>query len=422
MTWDGRTPLPPVGYLLRVPRIVFVVVAGCCVAAPASATQGRPSGWDAFTRAFADYAASDSIIGASVLVVQDGNITARHDLGWADRDLRQRTDTNTLHHWASITKTLTAVAVMQLRDRGRLKLDDNVTRYVPELRQVHNPFGSIDGVTLGMLLSHSAGFQAPTWPYTRGRDWEPFEPTRWEQLVAMMPYQELRFAPGSRYGYSNPAFIYLAHIIEQLTGDSWQTYVQKNLLAPLGMTRSYFGTTPYHLAAHRSNNYTVTADSAGRVTVIANGRDFDPGITIPNGGWNAPLGDLVRWVSFLTGSTGGDATIARIYDTVLKRSSLEEMWRARYLAVDPIGPAASPASPAPPADSMGLSFFVLWRHNTRYIGHTGSQAGFRSFFYIHPATRAAVLAAFNTRNDARPQDSAAGFRAIRDRALALIAR
>lgn len=402
--------------------IVSWVVAGWCIASPAAATQARPSGWEAFARAFAAYAASDSIVGASVLILEDGKVTARQDLGWADRDLRQRTDTNTIYHWASITKTLTAVAVMQLRDRGRLTLEDKITHYIPELRQIHNPFGSMDDVTIGMLLSHSAGFQAPTWPYTRGRDWEPFEPRRWEQLVAMMPYQELRFAPGSRYGYSNPTFIYLARIIELITGDSWQTYVQKNLLTPLGMTRSYFGTTPYHLAAFRSNNYAVTADSAGRVAVIANGRDFDPGITIPNGGWNAPLGDLVRWISFLTGSTGGDTTTARMYDIVLKTSSLEEMWRARYLAAEPIGAAASAASVAPPADSMGLSFFVLWRHNTRYVGHTGSQAGFRSFFYINPATRRAVVAAFNTRNDARPQDSAAGFRAIRDQALALIAR
>jgi len=86
--------------------------------------------------------------------------------------------------------------------------------------------GAIDKVTIRMLLSHSAGFQNPTWPYKEGKDWEPFEPTTWNQLVAMMPYQELLFAPGSRFGYSNPGFIYLARIIEQLTGDSWEIYVQ----------------------------------------------------------------------------------------------------------------------------------------------------------------------------------------------------
>jgi CubicO group peptidase (beta-lactamase class C family) len=276
----------------------------------------------------------------------------------------------------------------------------------------------MDDITIRMLLSHSAGFQDPTWPYGGGRPWEPFEPTRWEQLVAMMPYQELRFAPGARYGYSNPGFIYLARIIERLTGDAWQAYVQKNLFLPLGMTRSYFATTPYHLAAYRSNNYTVTRDSAGRETVVAGGRDFDPGITIPNGGWNAPLGDLVTWLAFLSDASGGDAAAAARYAGVLDHKSLEEMWRARYIALEPL----EPPPPAAPTDSMGMSFFILWRHGTRFVGHTGSQAGFRSFFYINPGTGAAVLAAFNTRNDARPEQSGAGFRTVRDRALGLIAK
>jgi CubicO group peptidase (beta-lactamase class C family) len=379
------------------------------------ALQAQQAGWNPFTSAFDRCAQTDSVVGASVLLLREGRVAARHDYGWADRALSQRTDTNTIYHWASITKTLTAVAIMQLRDRGKLTLDDRVTDYIPELRQVHDPFGSMDDVTIRMLLSHAAGFQDPTWPYKHGKPWEPFEPTRWSQLVAMMPYQELLFPPGSRYSYSNPGFIYLARIIEQLTGDSWQTYAYKNLFGPLGLTHSYFASTPYYLARFRSNNYYVETDGAGAEHVRANGRDFDPGITIPNGGWNAPLGDLVQWLCFLTGTTGGDSALARRYDVVLKRTSLEEMWRARYLATEPV------ATTAAAADSMGMSFFILWRRGTRFVGHTGSQAGFRSFFYINPAARAGVVAAFNTTNLVRGDSSDAGFRAIRDSALALIA-
>src|SRR6266705_5484197 len=363
-----------------------------------------PAGWDAFTRSFDAYAAGDSIVGASVLVVANGRVAAHLEYGAADRTLGQRVDTNTIYHWASITKTLTAIAILQLRDRGRLSLDDHVTKWIPELRQVHDSFGAIDDITIRMLLSHAAGFQGPTWPWTRGQPWEPFEPTRWDQLVAMMPYQEILFAPGSRYSYSNPGFIYLARIIEEITGDPWETYVQKNILTPLGLTRSYFGVTPYYPAAFRSNNYTVTKDSAGRLSVIANGRDFDPGITIPNGGWNAPLGDLARCVAFLAGSTRGD--------TVLARTSLAEMWR----------PLLATRDSTAPGDSVGLSFFVLWRGGTRVIGHTGHQAGFRSFFYLKPQTSAAVIAAFNTSNEADNDRSEQGFRAVRDAALELITR
>ena len=143
-------------------------------------------------------------------------------------------------------------------------------------------------------------------------------------------------------------------------------------------------------------------------SLIANGRDFDPGITIPNGGWNAPLGDMARYLAFLGGPAHGD--------TILARASLEEMWRARYLAVEPV------AGEVTPADSMGLSFFILWRGGTRFVGHTGHQAGFRSFFYINPATGSGVVAAFNTANEADNDRSEAGFRAVRDSALALLVR
>jgi len=367
------------------------------------AAHGQRPGWQPFTRAFDAYAAGDSVVGASVLVLRDGRVLAHHEYGFADRALGRRVDERTIFHWGSITKTLTAVAVMQLRDRKRVSLDERVTQYIPELRQVHDPFGSMDDVTIRMLLSHSAGFQNPTWPYKAGKSWEPFEPTRWEQLVAMMPYQEVAFAPGSRYSYSNPGFIYLARIIEQLTGDPYQSYVYKNLWAPLGITHSYFGATPYHLADQRSNNYDVVRDSAGHEAVVANGRDFDPGITIPNGGWNAPLGDLARWVGFLSGAAGND--------TVLARTTLDEMWRTLFATE---GDA--------PGDSVGLSFFVLWRDGVRFIGHTGQQAGFRSFFYVNPKTSAAVIAAFNTTNDARDAESAQGFKRIIDAALELIAR
>ncbi len=367
------------------------------------AAHGQRPGWQPFTRAFDAYAAGDSVVGASVLMMRDGRVLAHHEYGFADRALGRRVDERTIFHWGSITKTLTAVAVMQLRDRKRVSLDERVTQYIPELRQVHDPFGSMDDVTIRMLLSHSAGFQNPTWPYKAGKSWEPFEPTRWEQLVAMMPYQEVAFAPGSRYSYSNPGFIYLARIIEQLTGDPYQSYVYKNLWAPLGITHSYFGATPYHLADQRSNNYDVVRDSAGHEAVVANGRDFDPGITIPNGGWNAPLGDLARWVGFLSGAAGND--------TVLARTTLDEMWRTLFATE---GDA--------PGDSVGLSFFVLWRDGVRFIGHTGQQAGFRSFFYVNPKTSAAVIAAFNTTNDARDAESAQGFKRIIDAALELIAR
>ena len=365
---------------------LFAVTLALVLAAPPAGAQADTS-WFTLQTAFRQYTAADSVVGASILTMRDGAIVRRENLGMGDRARGEPVTDATIFHWGSITKTLTAIAIMQLRDRGKLTLDDKITRYLPELRALHNPFGSMDDITLRMLMSHSAGLQNGTWPYTKGNEWEPFEPTKWEQLVAMMPYQTLLFAPGSQYGYSNPAFIYLARVIEQITGDPWIHYIQKNIWTPLDLTHSYVNATPYHLERDRSNNYYVRRDSAsGALSITANGRDFDPGITIPNGGWNAPLTDLATYVAFLTNATGGDASRQRLYDTILSRQSFDEMWRA----IVPL--SATNAMEG----SMGLSFFLYTRGSERIIGHTGSQAAFRAFLYFNPRTRRAVIAAYNT--------------------------
>jgi CubicO group peptidase (beta-lactamase class C family) len=377
----------------------LAIVIGCALLLQGSAGNPQrrvavrePAGWPAFVQAFDAYLTADSVVGAGAVYMRDGRVVAHHERGMADRARRQPVDERSIYHWASITKTLTAIAIMQLRDRGLLSLDDKLTSYVPEVCRIHNPYGSMDAITIRMLLSHTAGFQNPTWPYKAGKSWEPFEPTRWEQLVSMMPYQELEFRPGSRFGYSNPAFIYLARIIEQLTGDPYEVYIQKNIWTPLGMNQSYFGTTPYHLAQWRSNNYTLRRDSSGTETVVANGRDFDPGITIPNGGWNAPLADLVRYAAFLTNASRGDTATRRLYDTVLKRSSLEEMWK-------PVAPLPPPSEPG---SAVGLSFF-LPPHGL--VEHSGYQAGFRSLIVINPRTSEVIIFALNTDNEADPEQA-----------------
>ena len=390
-------------------RFALVAVAPATLMA-----QSTPPAWTDFTRLFDSSVDRDRIVGASVLLVQDGRVQAHHEHGLADREKARQVNEHTIFHYGSITKTLTAIAIMQLRDRRKLSLDDQVTRYIPELRLVHDPYGSMDNVTIRMLLSHSAGFQNPTWPYKQGKPWEPFEPTTWNQLVAMMPYQEVLFQPGSRFSYSNPGFIYLARIIEQLSGDSWETYVQKNIFAPLSLTHSYFGVTPYYLEADRSHNYTRARDAAGKETVADNGADFDPGVTIPNGGWNAPLGDLAIYLAFLTNATHGDTATQQRYDTVLKRSSLEEMWRPLY----PVPPARN--APAGQTESMGLSFFMVPRGRAKLIGHTGSQAGFLAFMYLNPANGKAVVAAFNTSSDLPPGNETSAVDTIREAALKML--
>lgn len=351
-----------------------------------------PDAWPAATQALDAFIAANHIVGGGLAFVRDGKVVAEHYVGFGDRDRGEKAEAGTIWHWGSITKTLTAIATMQQIQRGKESLDDPVTKWIPELHRIHSDYGSIDQITVKMLLSHSSGFQNGTWPWGNGRPWEPFEPTEWSQLVAMMPYSQLVFAPGSRYGYSNPGFIYLARIVESITGDPWESYVYKNLFTPLGITTSYFGSTPYHLARWRSNNYTVQKDGS----VKANGRDFSPGITIPNGGWNAPIGDLAKWAGFLMGAAPTDAARASDYAVILPHQQVESMW-------NPVVQAGS--------EGMGLSFFIDKEGDRRFVGHTGSQAGFRAFLYIDPDRRTGIIGVVNTDSDVSGPGYSQGFQA-----------
>lgn len=321
------------------------------------------------------------IAGSSFYVVRDGRTIVADHLGEQDADAHVPVDAETIYHWASITKTMTGIAIMQLRDRGLLALDDPIVKYVPELAAVHNPFGDTDKITLRQLMSHSAGFGGGTWRW-RDRDWQPFEPPRWAQLAAMMPYTEVQFRPGSRFSYSNPGIVYLGQVIERLSGEDYEVYVDKNILRPLGMHASYFDRTPPHLIEHRAHSYYIRD---GRR--VAAPFDVDTGVTVSNGGLNAPLPDMARYAAFLLGYPARQAE----YDRVLKRSSIEEMWR-------PIISASADFTQGRMAKTTqsGLSFFIDGRPGMRIIGHNGDQNGFRAYLSLCPDQRIGSLLAFNT--------------------------
>ena len=321
------------------------------------------------------------IVGSSFYVVRDGATVVADHLGEQDAEAPVPVDAGTIYHWASITKTMTGIAIMQLRDRGLLSLDDPIVRYVPELKQVHNPFGSTDRITLRQLMSHSAGFRGGTWPW-RDAEWQPFEPPGWAQLAAMLPYTEVRFEPGTRFSYSNPGIVYLGQVIERLSGEDYEVYADKNILRPLGMQASYFDRTPPHLLRHRSRSYYIRDGKR-----VAAPFDVDTGVTVSNGGLNAPLPDMARYVAFLL----GDPKRRAEYDLVLKRSSLEEMWRPEIAAGDDFTQGRMDET-----TQSGLSFFIDQGRGIRFVGHNGDQNGFRAYLSLCPEQRMGSLLAFNT--------------------------
>ncbi len=348
------------------------------------------------------------IVGGSLLVVKDGQVLTHQSLGYQDVDRKTPTAPTTIYHWASITKTFTGIAIMQLRDRGLLTLDAPAVTFVPELRRVHNPFGDISQVTIRTLMQHSGGFRASTWPWGGDKPWHPYEPTSWEQLAAMLPYTELLFAPGTEYRYSNPGIVFLGRIIEELSGEDFEIYVTKNILMPLGMHRTFFDRTPYHLLPYRSHSY---FRSDGKLTEAR--FDFDTGITVSNGGLNAPLTDMALYLQFLMGEP-----MRPVHDVVLKRSSLEEMWTPTLAAREGEGGSGQDVK-------IGLSFFVERYGEVALIGHSGDQNGFISRLYLHPPSHTAWVVNFNTdvtttgadRNQTRAVDAT-----VRDAVIAHIIR
>lgn len=335
------------------------------------------------------------VAGSSLLVVQGDRVLFRETYGVANVEEKQAVGEGTIFHWASITKTFTAIALMQLVERGRVSLDDPVARYVPEIRAVHDPFGDTSEITLRHLMSHAAGFREATWPWGGDKEWHPHEPLHWEQLVAMFPYTEILFRPGSRYSYSNPGILFLGQVIERLTTDDYEVYVDKNLLKPLGMHRSYFDVTPYHLQKDRARGYYF---KGGALTPAR--AETNTGVTVSNGGLNAPLEDMARYLAFLIGSRKAE------YDGVLKRATLEGMWQ----------PVVEVSRANGRHEDMGLSFFLEEASGSRFVGHGGEQNGFLSHFYLEPRSGTAYIVAYNT--DASSEKGAGPDTRAFDRALA----
>lgn len=334
-----------------------------------------------FKKFYEDELKQEGIVGSSFVFLKDNKIAAEDFYGAANLEKNQAVDENTIYHWASNTKPFTGIAIMQLRDRGLLKLDDPVVKYLPELRAVHDPFGDMSEITIRQLMNHSAGFRNPTFPYKKGLEWEPFEPTKYSQVEAMLPFTEILFKPGSKFSYSNLGIVFLGQIIERLTDDNYEVYIDKNILKPLEMYRSYFDATPYHLLKYRSHSYYI--ENGKRTT----GRfDANSGITVSNSGLNSPLPDMIKYLNFLV----GDESKREVYDGILKRSSLEEMFKQTIPApLDANGNAGF-------TTGIGLNFFLDERGGETFLGHGGDQNGFISYIEFNPKKRTASILVFNT--------------------------
>lgn len=180
--------------------------------------------------------------GMSLAVVKNDSIIYSKGFGWADEPREIRAKSNTVYHWWSCTKIATAIAILQLHEKGSLSLNDPVVRHLPFFK-VEYPSKTSKEITILNLLNHSSGLPDPSaltlvsWIHHEG------EPSvnQTDLVKKVLPdYSTLKFEPGDHAKYSNLGYMVLGAIIEKVTGIAYEDYIRQNILRPLEMNHTDF--------------------------------------------------------------------------------------------------------------------------------------------------------------------------------------
>ena len=226
--------------------------------------------------------------GASVAVVHGDDLAWSTGIGLCDAAAGRTADDATLYRVASVTKTFTGTAIMQLRDEGRLDLDDPAVAHVPELSAAVG-VSPIENVTIRRLLSHESGLMGDA----PGTDWE--GPTYQGSVTANLARASeigVRVPPNTQQKYSNMGYQLLGEIVARVSGRPYAEYVREQILEPLGMSASGFPPLPDALRARMATGYTVRQFSD----------ELSESVAAPDnqaeGGLISCVADLARWISF----------------------------------------------------------------------------------------------------------------------------
>ena len=301
------------------------------------------------------------IAGISLLVAKNGGRSAplvERAFGFADRDRKVPVTTSTVFHIASVSKHVTAAVVLHLVDAGKLSLDDEVTKYVPEA-PTHGRH-----VTIRQLLNHTSGLHN----FTSLPDAEANErlDLTQAQVLGLVKDLPLDFEPGTSWRYSNTGFFLAGMVVERITGTDYATYLRDELFRPLSMTSSSLCTS------HSS------------IPLLASGFDVRQGALIEA----APMTWALPFAAGAICSTAAD--MGRFEAAIesgrfISRSRLVEMRAATVL------------SDGTRVD-YGLGTRLGSLHGHRVVGHTGNGGGFNAVLESFPDERLTVVVLTNTNN------------------------
>jgi D-alanyl-D-alanine carboxypeptidase len=318
----------------------------------------------------ASFVKENRLPGAAVGVVHEDELVWSAGVGFADVASRRAPDPSTLYRIASITKTLTGAAIMQLRDEGRLHLDDPIVAHLPELRNARSPFGPIETITIRRMLSHESGLMSEP----PGTDWAvPTYEGVVERNLARPGEIGARVAPNTQWKYSNLAYQLLGEVVARVSGEPYVERLRAAILEPLLMASTAFEPLPEELLARRATGY------SGRWFTD----ELDVALVMPpvwaEGGLWSSVEDLARWLSFQFGTDAGPRPGAQI----LSGRTLKEMHTPRYL-VDEAW-----------TEAWCVAWYAMRRGDVVWVQHSGGLPGFTTNLCFDPKERVGAIALLN---------------------------
>lgn len=303
--------------------------------------------------------------GATIVIIQDGKVTLKAGYGFADVRARVPVDPDrTRFRVASISKLITATAVMQLVEQGKVDLNADVNTYLAGFKIAPT---YPEPVTLANVLTHTAGFDdryvglsAPVTGMV-----EPLG----QYLAQQMPPRVL--PPGKMFAYSNHGYALAGHVVENVSGQEFNGYVQENIFNPLGMASSSFG-LPYPLPQDIAVPYFHGGTEGGfRRT------ELDRMRVGPAGDLVTTAADMAKFmlVNMNQGVYGDD-------EHLLSAQTLERMQAEHFTQAEGL-------------DGWAYGFMEGRRNGVRWIGHDGSWSGFCAQLVMVPETKTAFFVAYN---------------------------
>ena len=301
--------------------------------------------------------------GAAWGIVIDGELAHLGVAGYRDLPTKAPVDRDTVFRIASMTKSFTAMAILKLRDEGKLSLDDPAERYVPELKGLRYPTTDSPRIKVRDLMSHAAGFP-------EDNPWGDQQLAATEEQLTEMLRQGIPFSnpPGVAYEYSNYGFAILGRIVSRVSGGQYRDYVAESILRPLGMTSTTLepGAVPKNRIAHgyRWEDNTWKEEPP-----------LPDGAFGAMGGMLTSVSDLSRYVGALLAAwpprDGADTGPVR-------RASLREMqqiWRSRPATVSRNAAGAVQLNTGGYGSGLGISQNCAFSH---IVAHSGGLPGFGS--------------------------------------------